>query len=191
MINKKIVTGFTFLALLMLTIANANAQRLQENQKRYQVLLFTKSLDYQHRSVTTGVEMFKELAIDNHFALTWTEQSDFFDDQAQLNEMDVIVFMNTSGDILNDKQRLALQSYMQQGGNFVAIHSASFTMMEWPWYVELVGGVWNRHPSPGISTAIINNEKPDHPSAAHIPVNGWLPRSGITTLSSLTRLKLS
>ena len=173
MINKKIVTVFAFLTLLMLTIANANAQRLQENQKRYQVLLFTKSLDYQHRSVTTGVEMFKELAMDNHFGLTWTEQSDFFDDQAQLNAMDVIVFMNTSGDILNDKQRLALQSYMQQGVNFVAIHSASFTMMEWPWYVELVGGVWNRHPSPGISTAIINNEKPDHPSAAHIP-RKWL-----------------
>jgi len=83
--------------------------------------------------------------------------------------MDVIVFMNTSGDILNDHQRVALQNYIHQGGGFVAIHSASFTMMEWPWYVKLVGGVWNRHPNPGIWTGIVNNEKPDHPSTAHLP----------------------
>ena len=80
-----------------------------------------------------------------------------------------IVFMNTSGDILNDDQRRALQDYIHQGGGFVAIHSASFTMMEWPWYVKLVGGVWNRHPSPGISTAIVNNEDPNHPSTSHLP----------------------
>jgi len=169
--TKKVIV--ILLGLLTFVSTSSHAQRLQANQERYQVLLFTKSLDYQHRSVTTGVEMFKELAIDNHFALTWTEQSDFFDDQDQLNNMDVIVFMNTSGDILDDDQRRALQNYIHQGGNFVAIHSASFTMMEWPWYVKLVGGVWNRHPSPGISTAIVNNEKPDHPATAHIPKK-WL-----------------
>ena len=159
--------------MFLLVSANSHAQRLQRNQEQFQVLLFTKSLDYQHVSVPSGVQMFKELSQDNHFGLTWTEQADFFDDQAQLNAMDVVVFMNTSGDILNDNQRRALQAYIHQGGNFVAIHSASFTMMEWPWYVKLVGGVWNRHPIPGIWTAFINNEKPDHPSTAHLPKR-WL-----------------
>jgi len=155
--------------LFLLVNSNSFAQRLQQNQEQFRVFLFTKSLDYQHLSVPSGVQMFKELSQDNHFHLTWTEQSDFFDDQAQLNSMDVIVFMNTSGDILDDDQRKALQNYIHQGGNFVAIHSASFTMMEWPWYVKLVGGVWNRHPNPGISTAIVNNEIPNHPSTAHLP----------------------
>ena len=169
MIQKKLIekvmskkVPVILVGLLTLVSANSYAQRLQQNQEQYRVLLFTKSLDYQHLSVPSGVQMFKELSQDNHFGLTWTEQSDFFDDQEQLNNMDVIVFMNTSGDILNDNQRRALQDYIHQGGNFVAIHSASFTMMEWPWYVKLVGGVWNRHPSPGIWTAIVNNEKPDH-----------------------------
>ena len=171
-VMSKKVTAI-LLGLFLLVSANSHAQRLQGNQEQFQVLLFTKSLDYQHLSVPSGVQMFKELSQDNHFGLTWTEQSDFFDDQARLNSMDVIVFMNTSGDILNDDQRRALQDYIHQGGNFVAIHSASFTMMEWPWYVSLVGGVWNRHPNPGISTAIVNNEKPNHPSTAHIPKK-WL-----------------
>ena len=156
MIQKKLIV--ILVGLLTLVSTNSYAQRLQQNQEQYRVLLFTKSLDYQHLSVPSGVQMFKELSQDNHFALTWTEQSDFFDDQEQLNSMDAIVFMNTSGDILNDDQRRALQDYIHQGGGFVAIHSASFTMMEWPWYVKLVGGVWNRHPSPGIWTAVVNNE---------------------------------
>jgi uncharacterized protein len=167
MIHKTL--KFVLLGLLLTISANSYAQRMDQNQEQFQVLLFTKSLDFQHLSVPSGVQMFKELSQDNHFGLTWTEQSDFFDDQEQLNSMDVIVFMNTSGDILNDSQRRALQDYIHQGGNFVAIHSATFTMMEWPWYVKLVGGVWNRHPNPGIWTAILNNEDPNHPSTAHLP----------------------
>ena len=67
----------TLVGLLTLVSANSHAQRLQQNQEQFQVLLFTKSLDYQHLSVPSGVQMFKELAQDNHFGLTWTEQSDF------------------------------------------------------------------------------------------------------------------
>jgi len=180
MMNVKMIkTIFTkktlsILAALFLIIStNANAQRLQENQKQFEVLLFTKSLDYQHLGIPNGIQMFKEIARDHHWGLTWTTQSNFFDNQEKLNSIDVIVFMNTSGDILDDDQRKALQAYMRQGGNFVGIHSATFTMMEWPWYVSLVGGVWNRHPDPGIWTGIVNNEEPSHPSAFHIPPR-WL-----------------
>jgi hypothetical protein len=154
MIQKKLIEKvmskkaiIILVGLFVIVSADSYAQRMERNQEHFQVLLFTKSLDFHHLSISNGVQMFKELSQNNHFGLTWTEQSDFFDDQAQLNSMDVIVFMNTSGDILNDNQRKALQDYIHQGGNFVAIHSASFTMMEWPWYVKLVGGVWNRHPN--------------------------------------------
>lgn len=168
---KKII--IIVIGVIVLFNSRSDAQRMEGNYEQFQVLLFTKSLDFHHVSIQNGVSMFKELSQDNHFGLTWTEQSDFFDNQEDVNSMDVIVFMNTSGDILNDHQRVALQEYMRQGGNFVAIHSASFTMMEWPWYIELVGGVWNRHPNPGIWTAVVNNERPDHPSAFHLPEK-WL-----------------
>ena len=92
--SKKITT--ILLGLFLLVSANSQAQRLQQNQEQFQVLLFTKSLDYQHLSVPSGVQMFKELSQDNHFGLTWTEQSDFFDDQDRLNSMHVIVFMNNT-----------------------------------------------------------------------------------------------
>ena len=155
-------------AIFLLVSSTSVAQQI-EHQERFHVLLFTKSLDFHHVSISHGVQMFKKLSRENHFKLTWTEQSDIFDNQNELNEFDAIVFMNTSGDILDEKQKVAFQNYIRQGGGFVAIHSATFTLMEWPWYVNLVGGVWNRHPNPGIFTAVVNNVDADHPATAHIP----------------------
>jgi len=138
-------------------------------QERYQVLLFTRSETYpwRHSSISNGVEMFKELSQANHFGLTWTDDAEIFNDDERLNSMDVIVFMNTSGDILDDEQKNAFQDYIRNGGNFVGIHGASFTMMDWPWYIEMLGGVWNEHP--GIHTAIVQKEEEYHPSVAHLP----------------------
>ena len=67
--SKKITVVLA--GLFLLVSSNSFAQRLQQNQEQFQVLLFTKSLDYQHLSVPSGVQMFKELSQDNHFGLTW------------------------------------------------------------------------------------------------------------------------
>lgn len=137
--------------------------------QRYEVLLFTKSESYpwRHNSLSNGVEMFKELSRANNFGLTWTADSEIFNDDERLQGMDVVVFMNTSGDILDDEQKEGFQQYIRNGGNFVGIHGASFTMMEWDWYIEMLGGVWDRHP--GIHTAVIDVEDKTHPSTAHLP----------------------
>lgn len=138
-------------------------------QERYQVLLFTRSETYpwRHSSISNGVEMFKELSRANQFGLTWTDDAKIFNDHERLNNMDVVIFMNTSGDILDDGQKEAFQEYIRNGGNFVGIHGATFTMMDWPWYIEMLGGVWDDHP--GIHTAIVHVEDESHPSAAHLP----------------------
>ena len=60
-VMSKKVTAI-LLGLFLLVSANSHAQRLQQNQEQFQVLLFTKSLDYQHLSVPSGMQMFKELS---------------------------------------------------------------------------------------------------------------------------------
>lgn len=142
-------------------------------QQRYQVLLFTKSESYpwRHNSISEGVQMFKELSQFHRFGLTWTADSQIFEDEERLSGMDVVVFFNTSGDILNETQKEGFQNYIRSGGNFVGIHGATFTMMEWEWYIGMLGGVWDRHP--GIHTALVNVEQADHPSTTHLPAN-WL-----------------
>jgi hypothetical protein len=78
LMSKK--TTVILVGLLLVVSANSNAQRMEGNQEQFQVLLFTKSLDFHHLSISNGVQMFKELSQNNHFGLTWTEQSDFFDE---------------------------------------------------------------------------------------------------------------
>jgi len=148
--------------------------QIRRNPERFQVLLFTKSISYpnRHNSISDGVEMFQELSSKNSFGLTWTDDAAIFDDTSRLNNMDVIVFLNTSGIILNESQKKAFQDYIHNGGNFVGIHSASYTFVnDWPWYAKLLGAWWNRHP--GIHTAVVKVENANHPSTVHLP-SSWI-----------------
>lgn len=165
MIKKILLAVF----LLMIGSETLTAQYAE----RYQVLLFTKSVSYPHRhnSISDGVQMFKELSRKHRFGLTWTADDAIFDDRDRLQKMDVVVFFNTSGDILNEDQKKTFQQYIRNGGNFVGIHGASYTMMDWPWYIDLLGGVWNRHP--GRHTAAVKVQDKNHPSTAHLP-STWI-----------------
>lgn len=160
--------------ILLLSVVLIGAEPvISQHAEHFQVLLFTKSISYpsRHNSISDGAQMFKELSKKHRFGLTWTADAAIFDDTERLNRMDVIVFFNTSGDVLNESQKQSFQDYIQDGGNFVGIHGASYTMMDWPWYIKLLGGVWNDHP--GRHTAAVHVQDSNHPAAAHLP-STWL-----------------
>ncbi|MFH5834161.1 ThuA domain-containing protein [Halalkalibaculum sp. DA384] len=152
---------------LFLSTSTMMAQRGPDQD--YQVLLFTKNLTFHHTSISTGVEMFKDLSEEGFFELTWTTiAKDWFNDIEDLSQFDVVVFMNTSGNVLNKTQKKIFQTYIRNGGNFVGIHGAAFTHMDdWDWYADLVGA-WHNE-AWGNSTAVVNVENPNHSSTAHLP----------------------
>jgi uncharacterized protein len=159
------VVVFFAVALTALFGGTAAAQ----DTERYQVLLFTKSVSYpwRHASIADGALMFRELARKHRFGLTWTDDSAIFDDRERLRGFDVVVFLSTSGDPLTESQKAAFQEYIRDGGNFVGIHGATFTMMDWPWYARLVGALHDEHP--GRQTAAVRVVDPHHPATAHLP----------------------
>jgi uncharacterized protein len=163
---------FLFFAGLVASAMSTPAARAQDPD-RFQVLLFTKSVSYpwRHASIAEGALLFKELSRKHRFGLTWTDDSAIFDDHERLRGFDVIVFLHTSGDILNDGQKQSFQNYIRGGGNFFGVHGATFTMMDWPWYAQLVGALHNNHP--GRQTAVIRVEDPHHPATAHLPA-AWI-----------------
>ncbi len=69
----------------------------------------------------------------------------FADDR--LKNYDVIVFLNTTADILNDDQQAAMERFIQSGKGFVGIHSASDTEYDWDWYTKMVGRTFHIHPA--------------------------------------------
>src|SRR5690606_32243636 len=67
----------------------------------------------------------------------------------------------------DEEQKAAFERFIQNGGGFVGIHSATDTEYGWAWYGELVGAYFADHPA--ISTATLILEDSTHPSAKTLP----------------------
>ncbi|XQW86479.1 ThuA domain-containing protein [Thalassotalea piscium] len=113
--------------------------------QQFNVLLFTKTMGWHHKSIPAGVANLKYLADKHHFNMDWQEDPSYLNDKYLAN-IDVVIFMMTTGDILNEKQQGALKRFINSGKGFVGIHSASDTEANWPWYQKLVGRSFIIHP---------------------------------------------
>src|SRR3546814_13423510 len=71
-----------------------------------------------------------------------------------------------SSDLDTDAQRVALMRYIQAGGGFVGIHSASGTERKWKWFKQLLGATFYWHDKYQPFTVNIIDAK--HPSVAHL-----------------------
>lgn len=120
------------------------------------VLVFSKTNGFRHESIADGQDMFRKLAQTQNWKLTFSEDSLMFNKRA-LSKFDVLVFLNTTGDIFGADEKKALQKYIQKGGGFVAIHAATDTEKEWNWYVDMVGGAFKSHPKQQTATINIVN----------------------------------
>ncbi|REL38075.1 ThuA domain-containing protein [Rhodohalobacter sp. SW132] len=130
------------------------------------ILIFSKTAGFRHSSIETGREALMEWAKENGVSATATENAALFTDE-NLALFDAVVFLSTTQTVFNDDQRAAFKSYIQNGGGFVGIHSATDTEYEWPWYNELVGAYFSSHPQ--IQTATLNVENSNHPSMTMLP----------------------
>ena len=134
-------------------------------QRNLKILVFFKSVEYQHESVPEALNMMKELAIQNKWIIKLTEDSVVFTSE-NLHLYDVIVFLLTGGDILDDGGKEALKEYIHTGGGLVTIHTGPYTMQEWPWFNNLVGACFIGHPPVQQGKLII--EDLTHPSTGFL-----------------------
>ncbi|WP_084645658.1 ThuA domain-containing protein [Marinimicrobium agarilyticum] len=134
------------------------------------VLIFSKSPEWQHESIPAGVEAVTTLVEQRGLTPVATADASVFTDE-QLQTMAAVVFVNTRGDVLNEQQQLAFERYIQAGGGFVGIHSATDTEGDWHWYRRLVGAAFQSHPSDpaGVQAATLNVVGPDHPATEALP----------------------
>lgn len=156
------------------------------------VLVFSKTAAFRHDSIPTGIASLKEMAKDKGFTVEATEDASVFN-SAKLKEFDVALFLSTTGDILNDEQQKAMEAFVEGGGGYVGVHAASDTEYDWPWYGELVGAYFKRHPA--IQEARVVVEDRAHPATAFLPdsfqrTDEWYdfrtnPRSKVRVLLSL------
>ena len=78
------------------------------------------------------------MAVRNGFEVDATEDAAAFTAE-NLAKYDMVIFLCTTGNVLNDAQQAAFEGYVQGGGGYAGIHSASDTEYDWAWYGGLVG----------------------------------------------------
>jgi type 1 glutamine amidotransferase len=130
------------------------------------VLVFSRTAGFRHASIPTGVATLERICATLGLPFEATEDSSIFDD-ADLERFRVVVFLSTTGDVLDLRQEAAFERWIKAGGTFVGIHAAADTEYDWPFYREVVGAFFRSHPA--IQPARVEVIDRDHPSTAHLP----------------------
>ena len=164
----------------------------ESGDPRFSVLVFSKTTGFRHDSIPQGIAALEALGAEHGFAVDRTEDAARFSD-AVLARYKVVVFLNTTGNILDVGEKAAFERYIRSGGGFVGIHSASDTEYGWPWYGRLVGTWFASHPQ--IQRATVHIANPDHPSTKGLPrswerTDEWYnfrynPRGAVQILATL------
>jgi type 1 glutamine amidotransferase len=132
------------------------------------VLVFSRTTGFRHASIPAGIAALFDLGATHGFTVLATEDAAEFH---RLTAYQVVIFLNTSGDVLDDPQRAAFEAYIRAGGGYVGVHSASNTEYDWPFYGALVGAYFDQHPH--VQEAAVTVADPEHPATAHLPAR-WV-----------------
>ncbi|MDG1277482.1 MAG: ThuA domain-containing protein [Algoriphagus sp.] len=140
----------------------------QENRQNnnINVLVFTKTEGFRHENISEGLKGLRILSDQENWNMTTTEDSRFFNIPF-LSEFDVVIFLNTTGDILNELEEAAFESYIKSGGGFLGIHAAADTEYDWPFYQELISAQFLGH-QPTQQARLKVHQETHHPSINHL-----------------------
>ncbi|MDA0195331.1 MAG: ThuA domain-containing protein [Bacteroidetes bacterium] len=130
------------------------------------VLVFSKTSGYRHESIETGIATVTKMGTKYDFDVDATEDASMFKRDI-LSKYDVVIFMCTTKDVLDDTQQNEFIAYIQSGGAFVGVHAAADTEYEWPWYNKLVGAWFKSHPK--TQEAVVQRINPTHVSTKMLP----------------------
>ena len=153
-----------FKKLICFVLVILSLEVVYSQQSNPNILVFSKTEAFRHKSIPAGIKFMTELADKNNWNITFSEDSNEFEDE-NLKQYNVLVFLNTTGDIFNDNQKKALKTYMANGNGFVGIHAASNTEMEWSWFTEMIGATFRDHPK--VQNATLHIDK----SLEHLAIN--------------------
>jgi len=157
------------MGLLLVTLITTIFSCDKADSREERVLVFSKTEGFRHESIEAGVEAIQKLGRENGFTVVHTEDAELIHEEV-LKDLSAVVFLSTTGDILNTGQQADFERFVQAGGGFVGIHAAADTEYDWKWYGDLVGGYFHSHPEQQEADILVVD--PDHRSTEMLP-NPW------------------
>jgi len=135
-------------------------------KQKKKILVFSKTVKFRHTSIPKGKEALLLMGKQNNFLVDTTEDAGFFTAK-KLKQYDAVVFLSTTGDVLNNEQQAAFEAFIRSGKGFAGIHAAADTEYEWPWYGRMVGAYFESHPKQQKAKLSVTSEQ--HASTKHLP----------------------
>ena len=151
---------------LFFIIISAGCYSTKQVTQSSRILVFSSTTGFRHKSIEAGKTAFIKIGTEKNWNVDTTEDATVFT-ETNLKQYGTVIFLNTTGNVLNDEQQVAFQKYIQAGGGFVGIHAATDTEYDWPWYNNLVGAYFESHPRP--QTALYTIVNKNHPSVDFMP----------------------
>jgi len=154
--------------------------------------VFTKTAGFRHDSIPAAIAAVRQIGVANGFGVDQTEDAGVFTD-ANLVRYRAVMFLLTTGDVLDDAGQAAFEAWVNAGGGWLGVHSAADTEYDWPYYGALVGAYFKAHPA--VQQATVRIEAPDTPATAGLPspwvrTDEWYdfrtnPRPDVTVLATV------
>ena len=136
-----LLQGLTLLTVLVLAFAFYS-----KPQGKPRILVFSKkTAGFKHESIPDGIAAIQKLGSQNSFDVDTTSNAEWFTDDS-LKKYAAVVFLSTTGDVLNNYQEAEFERYIQAGGGYVGVHAAADAEYDWGWYGRLAGGYFLLHP---------------------------------------------
>ncbi len=136
-----------FLLLGFLLVCGAG----RGDQPSKKVLVYTRNFvtsgkGYVHDNIADSVKAIQKMGAENGFGVDASDDPKVFTPE-NLKQYRALVFSNSNNEAFeNDAQRQAFRQFIESGGGFVGIHSASGSERAWPYYWFVLGGSFARHP---------------------------------------------
>ena len=157
------------LVVLLAALSASLGTPLIAQTQQPRVLVFSKTAGFRHSSIPNGIAAIRKLGQENGFSVDATEDAGAFTSKS-LARYNAVVFLSTTGDVLDAAQQDDFERYIQAGGGYVGVHSATDTEYDWPWYGRLAGAYFNGHPNnPNVRSATYRVLDKSHPSTQGFP----------------------
>ena len=135
-------------------------------KKKIRLLVFSKTAGFRHASIGAGKLALIRLGEQQNWLVDTTEDANLFT-YGQLKQYDAVIFLSTTGNVLDSAQQQAFEQFIRSGKGFAGIHAATDTEYDWPWYVGLVGASFESHPKQ--QTARLYRTDKNHLSTVMLP----------------------
>ncbi|NLO01271.1 MAG: ThuA domain-containing protein [Bacteroidales bacterium] len=181
--------------VLILSLSGLSAQESKPDfETQLNLLVFSKTSGYRHESISSGLKMLYDLSKKQNWVITATEDGSLINDDV-LQNIDVVIFLNPTGDALNEQEQSAFEKFAKSKKGVVGIHAAADFEYEWPFYGKIIGAWFRTHPPAQEGTVIFEDHghpamKPFKGMKAYTTFDEWYsfkenPRSNVRVLATL------